>query len=148
MPSVASHLTRARNSGTWKSWSNFWARHAGVWKKPLSVFVRRNGVWVKVWDERPVFVTTNTTYFEDTNTIPVTTTYYKTGTFNANGFSTTLTASTTSQFGVIINSPNPTTVAANSSNVNFSVETYEFGYYNAAYFPTVTITNASGSATF
>lgn len=148
MPSVASHLTRARNSGVWKFWSNFWARHNGVWKKPLSVFVRRNGAWVKVWDERPELISTGTGYYTDENVIPITTYYYKSGTFNANGFQSTVTATSPSLFGATILSPNPTTVAANSTSVFVNVESSTFGYYDPAYFPTVTITNASGSVSF
>lgn len=148
MPSVASHLTRARNSGVWKSWSKFWARHNGVWKKPFSVFVRRNGVWVKIWDERPELISTGTSYYTDESILPPTTFYYKTGTFNSNGFSSTVTATAPGVLGATISSPNPTTVAANSENVWIFVETSNFGYYDPSYFATVTITNACGSVSF
>lgn len=144
MPSVASHLTRARNSGTWKSWSNFWARHAGVWKKPLSVFVRRNGVWVKVWDERPSITNVTTSYFYDAGAFPPATTYYKNFTIQANGFVATITSNDPTGFGVTISQ---TTVNANTS-ANVTTETFAFGSFNPAYYPTITATNTSGSVTF
>lgn len=144
MPSVGSHLTRAKHLSTWKAWSNFWARHNNTWKKPLSVFVKRNGSWVKVWDERPSITNLTTSAFYDEGAFPPATTYYKNFTVNANGFQTTLSSNDPTGFGVTISQ---TVVNANTS-VNVTTETYAFGPPNPSYYPTITATNTSGSVVF
>lgn len=138
MPAVGSHTASAKLSSTWKSWSNFWAKHSDTWKKPLGVYVKNGGSWVKIWDERPVITNVTTSYFTDTNAFPVNTTYYKNFTVNANGFQTTLTGDT---------SFSQTTVNANTT-ADITTETFAFGTFDAANYPTITATNSSGSVTF
>lgn len=144
MPAVGSNTTSAKLSSTWKAWSNFWAKHSGTWKKPLGVYVKRSGSWVKVWDERPAITNVATSYFTDTGAFPVSTTYYKNFTINANGFQATLTGTTPSSFGV---SFSQTTVNANTS-ANITTEVFAFGTFDGANYPTITATNSSGSETF
>jgi hypothetical protein len=144
MPAVGSNTVSAKLSSTWKSWSNFWARHSGVWKKPMGVWVRRSGVWVKVWDERPSITNIATSYVEDPNSFPVSTTYYKNFTINSNGFASSLSSNDPGGFGVTFSQ---TTVAANTA-ANVTTETFAFGLFNASNYPTITATNSSGSVVF
>lgn len=142
MPAVGSNAPQARNGGTWKNWSKFFARHSNTWKRPVSVHVRSGGSWVKVYDERPVITNVTTSYFEDTSDPFVTvTTYYKNFTVAANGFQTTLTGS-----GV-----NPVTFSQTTVNIDDVVavtsEMVFIGNYNPANMHSVTATNASGSQT-
>lgn len=143
MPAVGSHVPQAREAGSWKNWSKFWAKDGGTWKRPVAVHVKSGGSWVKVWDERPVITDVTTSYFEDTSDpfVPVTT-YYKNFTVAANGFETTLTGSgglsgvTFSQSTISVDG----TVAVTSSSGTV-------GTYNPANMHTVTATNPSGTAT-
>ena len=141
MPSVGSHVPQAREAGSWKNWSKFWAKDGGTWKRPLAVHVKSGGSWVKVWDERPVITSVTTSYVEDTSDpfVPVTT-YNKNFTVAANGFETTLTSSpsgaTFSQSTISVDG----VVAVTSSR---SV----VGLYDAGNMHGVTATNSSGTAT-
>ena len=140
MPSVGSHLTRAKHAGVWKAWSKFWARHAGVWKRPLSVHVKSGGAWVKVYDERPVITNVTTSYFTDSSDpyVPVTT-YYKNFTVAANGFQTALTGSGNATFS-------QSTIAIDDT-VAVTSQSAFVGVFNPALFHSVTATNSSGSVT-
>lgn len=141
MPSVGSHVPQAKDAGTWKNWSKFWAKDGGTWKRPISVFVKSGGSWVEVWDEVPVITNVTTSYSTDTSDpfVPVTT-YNKNFTVAANGFETTLTSSpsgaTFSQSTISVDG----TVAVTSSRA-------VVGDYDPANMHTVTATNSSGTAT-
>jgi len=143
MPTVGSHLTRAKQGGVWKAWSNFWAKHAGVWKKPLSVHVKSGGSWVKVWDERPSVTGVSTSWFTDYSDFLPVTYYFKNFTISANGFDTTLTG--TSPSGSVNFSQ--TSVTANNT-VGVSSSSAWIGEYNPSNMHTVTATNVSGNITF
>jgi hypothetical protein len=139
MPSVGSHVPQAKDAGTWKNWSKFWAKDGGTWKRPVSVFVKSSGSWVEVWDEVPVITIVETSYFTDTSNpfVPVTT-YYKNFTVAANGFQTTLTGSGVNFSQTTINVDATVTVTSNSTSI---------GVYDPANMHTVTATNSSGTAT-
>lgn len=141
MPAVGSHVPQARNGGTWKNWSKFFARDGGTWKRPLSVHVRSGGSWVKVYDERPVITNVTTSYFTDTSDpfVPVTT-YYKNFTVAANGFQTTLTGT-----GLSLSFSQTTVNVDEVANV--TSQSVLIGDYNPANMHSVTATNASGSQT-
>ena len=144
MPAVGSHNTKAQNSGTWKSWSNFWGKHSGTWKKPLGVYVKSSGSWVKVWDERPSITNVATSYNTDTNAFPVVTYYYKNFTVASNGFQTTLTSNDPTGLGVTFSQ---TTVNADTT-ANVTTDTFAFGTFDAANYPTITASNSSGQEVF
>lgn len=141
MPAVGSHVPQAKNAGSWKNWSKFWAKNGGTWKRPVSVHVKSGGTWVKVYDERPVITDVTTSYSVDTSnpSVPFTT-YNKNFTVAANGFETTLTSSpsgaTFSQSTISVDG----TVAITSSRI-------VVGDYDPANMHTVTATNSSGTAT-
>lgn len=141
MPKVGSHNPQAKDAGSWKNWSKFWAKHGGVWKRPLSVFVKSGGSWVEVWDETPVITNVSTYYTVDTSDpfIPVTF-YYKNFTVSANGFETTLSSNFT---GVNFSQ----SVVAVDGTVFVTSSRGWIGEYNPANMHTVTATNASGSVT-
>ena len=143
MPSVGSHVPQAKEAGSWKNWSKFWAKDGGTWKRPLAVHVKSGGSWVKVWDERPVITNVTTSYFTDTSDpfVPITT-YYKNFTVAANGFETTLTGSS---IGNNV-SFSQTTVSIDST-VNITSSSAWVGVYDSANMHTVTATNSSGAAT-
>ena len=146
MPAVGSNNPQARQGGSWKGWSNFWAKHSGTWKKPLSVHVRSGGSWVKVWDERPAVTSGPTnTYFLDNNAFPPIHYYTKSFTIQSNGFQTTMSA--TSPSG-IVSFNQSTTVSANTSQFTEVVSEQIGGSYDSSGWPTVTATNSSGSITF
>lgn len=143
MPSVGSHVPKAKDSGTWKSWSNFWAKHSGSWKKPLGVYVKSGGSWVKVWDERPTITLVERVYY----TYPYAPGLYFSVfglkfTVSANGFDTSLSSSVTEQ-------PSPSSVSANTTSGTISVGVQYNGYYtdDPAKYPIITATNASGTST-
>lgn len=141
MPAVGSNAPQARNGGTWKNWSKFFARHSNTWKRPVSVHVRSGGSWVKVYDERPVITNVTTSYFTDTSDpfAPVTT-YYKNFTVAANGFQTTLTGT-----GLSLSFSQTTVNVDEVANV--TSQSVLIGDYNPANMHSVTATNASGSQT-
>lgn len=131
MPKVGSQNPQARDGGSWKAWSRFWARHNGSWKRPVSVFVKSGGSWVEVWDEAPSVSNISTqvvdfgtgSYFN-----------YKYFTLTANGFATTVTVDGNLQ----------STEAADSVTSHTAVR---FSDYYGDY-PSVTVANSSGSVTF
>jgi hypothetical protein len=145
MPKVGSHNPQAKDAGSWKNWSKFWAKHGGVWKRPVSVFVKSGGSWVEVWDEAPVITNVTTSYVVDTSDpFAPNTTYYKNFTVSANGFQTTLVGNGGNPFfGVTISQP---TIAVDNT-VNVTTYFAWFGTYDPAMMHTVTATNASGSVT-
>lgn len=130
MPSVGSHSPQSKFSNTWKAWTNFWAKHNGSWKKPLGVYVKQNGNWVKVWDERPT-VSSVSTYFYFNNPF-----YYNIKNFNfaTNGFATS----------IYVDGGFQETVAADTT----AYRSYGKASYYPYDYPTITLTNASGSVTF
>lgn len=154
MPSVGSHSPQAKFSNTWKAWTNFWAKHNGSWKKPLSVHVKSGGNWVKVWDERPVFVSGFTIYanyiYTTAQGIRI---YYvgiSSGSFYTNGFQTTLSGSYSYSGGY--------SASLTPTQSVFSSDTgYSGSYFNPignqgpngqTLTVTITLTNASATATF
>lgn len=143
MPAVGSNSLRAKLSETWKFWSKFWAKHDGAWKRPLSVFVKHNGSWVKVWDEKPELVSTST-YYQDI--MGQFNRAWKVVTIKNNGFAATVTASVTDFF-----QPNPEVdVTPVSIAIDDTVQVSAYAQYIGNYqgsFPSITITNASGSIT-
>jgi len=141
MPSVNSHLTKAKNSGTWKAWTNFWGKHNGTWKKPLSVHVKSGGAWVKVWDERPTLtITSNSRSFS--NEVGPETIFTTNFTLVANGFNTT-TSATSGGVETVVNGG---TVAAGSSSTGSAYARYTSDLAdNSSYYPTITTTNVSGT---
>ena len=146
MPSVGSHLPKAKNGGTWKGWTNFWGKHNGTWKKPLSVHVKSAGSWVKVWDERPQLTITNNTYFyafDPDRTLC--TTFF---TVYANGFNATITATANTGYGGEIASGPGGPVSADGTLSSQVSAYYPYIYGdNSILYPTITVTNASGSVT-
>lgn len=145
MPAVGSNTTSAKLSSTWKSWSNFWAKHSDTWKKPLGVYVKNGGSWVKIWDERPSITNVVTSYVYDPNTFPPSYIYSKNFTVNANGFNTSLSATTPNPLGTSLSQ---TSVSANNT-ADVTTETIQLGgSYDPAQYPTITATNSSGSETF
>lgn len=134
MPAFGSHVPQARLSGVWKNWSKFFARHNGSWKRPVSVHVRSGGSWVKVYDERPVVtssVTRNPQFINGE--------YYNSILFSvqSNGFESTVSSSNAN--GGLY----PSTIAIDTEAQVSAVKISPFfGDY-----PTVTITNSSGSVT-
>lgn len=142
MPAVGSNVVQARNGGTWKNWSGFWAKHSGSWKKPLGVWVRRSGSWVKVWDQRPV---ATISYSAGWTGIFWQLQVY--GTCLTNGFTTSLSATRSYNGG----SPLPVNLTTNSLNDSASAQGW--GSLNFPGSPgdtvvvVVTFTNASGVTT-
>lgn len=143
MPAVGSHVPQAKNGGTWKNWSKFFAKNGGIWKRPLSVHVKSGGSWVKVYDERPVITNVTTSYVEDTSDpFNPFTTYYKNFTVAANGFQTTLTGSG----GLSEVTFSQTTINVDDT-VSVTSSSGTYGDYDPANMHTVTATNSSGTAT-
>ena len=134
MPAVGSHVPQAKEAGSWKNWSKFWAKDGGTWKRPVAVHVKSGGSWVKVWDERPVITNVSTSYVDNGQGGVQA---YKFATINANGFTTTVTTNGSSVSPETINIDNSATVTA--------VTFYDVGTFGP--FPSITVTNSSGTAT-
>ncbi len=132
MPAVGSQSPQAKNGGSWKTWSRFWARHDGSWKRPISVFVKSGGSWVEVWDEAPRVsnVYKQTIGYDANLGLYFTQTSF---TLNANGFSTTVTVDGTLQ---------ATEAADSVTSQSYAKYT---PYFND--FPVVVVANSSGSFT-
>jgi len=135
MPKVGSQNPQARDAGSWKGWSKFWARHDGSWKRPLSVFVKSGGSWVEVWDETPT-VSGVSTYIVDTGELWLA---YKTATVAANGFTTSVTS----------NANGGLTTSSISVDVSMTIQAFNYiQYFQQITYPSITVTNSSGSVTF
>lgn len=131
MPAVGSHVPQARNAGSWKNWSKFWAKDGGIWKRPVAVHVKSGGSWVKVWDERPVATNISTEIIDFGTGSYINT---KTYTIAANGFDTSVY-----EDGVLAN-----TVSADTSQTLSSTKVSG----TSGDYPVITATNSSASITF
>lgn len=132
MPAVGSHVPQAKNGGSWKNWSKFWAKDGGTWKRPISVYVKSGGSWVEVYDETPNVVGSITR----TVTPSGSTKWANTITFTAaaNGFNCTVTS---------LNTVSPSTITADTQ---VTVTATKISNFTQDY-PIVTIANSSGSIT-
>ncbi len=132
MPVVGSQSPQAKDGGTWKAWSRFWAKDGGTWKRPISVFVKSGGSWVEVWDEAPRVsnVSKQTIGYDGNLGLWVTQTSF---TLYANGFSTTVTVDGTLQ----------ATEAADS----VTSQSYQKYGIAANDYPVAVVANSSGSLT-
>lgn len=135
MPAFGSHVPQARLSGAWKNWSKFFARHNGSWKRPVSVHVKSSGSWVKVYDERPTVTSVSTNLVDDGEVYFA----YKYGVVSANGFAVTVTSNANNGFS-------PTSISVDNTTGVTAVNI--INYWEQIVYPTVTVTNASGSVTF
>lgn len=134
MPAFDSHVPQAKEAGSWKNWSKFWAKDGGTWKRPVAVHVKSGGSWVKVYDERPI-INSASGFYVDTGSGGVLA--YKQASISANGFTTSVTTNGDSVDVSSIAVDNTTTVTA--------VKVYDVGYFGP--YPTITATNSSGYAT-
>ncbi len=132
MPVVGSQSPQAKDGGSWKAWSRFWAKDGGTWKRPISVFVKSGGSWVEVWDEAPRVsnISKQTLSYDANLGLFITQTSF---TLNANGFSTTVTVDGTLQ---------ATEAADSVTSQSYS----KYTPYNND-FPVVVVANSAGSLT-
>ena len=142
MPSVGSHIVKAKGSSVWKSWTNFWAKHSDTWKKPLAVYTKNGGSWVKVWDERPeVTLVSRTKTFKTENYVGYTE-YTIVVSVKANGFNTTSGAYGPTGAVLYDYTASPETVTANATT-NVTITGYALDWWGT--YPTVVCSNASGA---
>ena len=133
MPKVGFQNPQAKDGGTWKTWSKFWAKHSGSWKRPISVFVKSGGSWVEVYDETPVvtdIVTRVISYNPGTGEYVT----QKNFTLYANGFQTSITVDGS--------------FSRNEAVDSVTSQSYAKLTYNPSDYPIIAIANSSGSFTF
>ena len=133
MPKVGFQNPQAKDGGTWKTWSKFWAKHSGSWKRPISVFVKSGGSWVEVYDETPVVtnVSRGVIGFNPSTNLYTTQTNF---TLYANGFQTSITVDGS--------------FSRNEAVDSVTSQSYAKFTYNPSDFPFIAIANSSGSFTF